>query len=133
MGCKQSKPSLNQLRSESIRRTIDEGLKNDNSASCRMVGQHIPIPSLVQTISVGTASTDATDASFCWICHDEGLDENGQPLINGYCSCRGSSGHCHLSCVVKHAESRTRAAVERGVVAVNLHEKWYVTNLPLCF
>ena len=89
--------------------------------------KRINVPPVVQNSSFCTTSADSADtaeASFCWICHDDELDDDGQPLINGCCSCRGSSGYCHLSCLVKHAESRTRTAVDRG--AVNLHEKWYV-------
>eukprot|EP00985_Skeletonema_marinoi_P021843 scaffold13627_cov99-Skeletonema_marinoi.AAC.1 len=34
----------------------------------------------------------------CWICLSEGPDDVGLPLRRE-CSCRGSSGHCHLKCV----------------------------------
>ena len=92
----------------------------DNAVSSTCVN----LVSVGQTNSDRTTSTDSidTEAPFCWICHDDELDEDGQPLINGCCSCRGSSGYCHLSCLVKHAESRTRASIDKGTV--NLHEEW---------
>ena len=42
----------------------------------------------------------------CWICLGEGPDDVGLPLRRE-CSCRGSSGHCHLKCVVKYAQGKT--------------------------
>lgn len=46
----------------------------------------------------------SSDVPQCWICHDEGIDESGQPLRRD-CSCRGSaSGFAHLSCLVENAK-----------------------------
>ena len=45
----------------------------------------------------------------CWICLEEGPDENGQPLRRD-CSCRGDSGYMHVSCVVRYAEQKSRVA-----------------------
>jgi hypothetical protein len=117
MGCNQSQ-LLPLASSPSALRTIDQqrGIRKEpitaDISPCKLV---------VQSDSIGTTSTDSTETSFCWICHDEGHGEDGQPLISGCCSCRGS---CHLSCVVRHAESRTKVALDRG--HVNLHDKWYV-------
>ena len=48
----------------------------------------------------------------CYICLEDGPDEEGKPLIRN-CSCRGeSSAGYHLSCIVKYAKAKTRAAVE---------------------
>lgn len=41
----------------------------------------------------------------CWICLEEGNDEEGKPLCRD-CSCRGeSSGFAHLSCIINYAQS----------------------------
>ena len=42
----------------------------------------------------------------CWICLGEGPDEDGLPLRRE-CSCRGSSGYCHLKCVAKYAQGKS--------------------------
>ena len=42
----------------------------------------------------------------CWICLGEGSDDEGKPLRRD-CSCRGSAGHSHLSCLVEYAKNRT--------------------------
>ena len=48
----------------------------------------------------------------CYICLEDGPDEEGKPLIRE-CSCRGeSSAGYHLSCVINYAKAKTRAAVE---------------------
>jgi len=49
----------------------------------------------------------------CWICLEEGPDELGEPLVRD-CSCRGESGHAHLSCIIQYAEQKSR-----GVVSAN--------------
>mmetsp|Transcript_30890 Transcript_30890/g.65289 ORF Transcript_30890/g.65289 Transcript_30890/m.65289 type:complete len:484 (-) Transcript_30890:143-1594(-) len=43
----------------------------------------------------------------CWICLEEGPDELGEPLVRD-CSCRGESGHAHLSCIIQYAEQKSR-------------------------
>ncbi|KAL7429293.1 hypothetical protein ACHAXM_001621 [Skeletonema potamos] len=44
------------------------------------------------------------DAPCCWVCLEEEEEESGALVRN--CSCRGSSGFAHLSCMIKHAESK---------------------------
>jgi hypothetical protein len=53
------------------------------------------------------------DAPCCWICFDEGPDDDGAPRIRN-CSCRGTSGFVHLSCAVKYAENKSREAYKRS-------------------
>ena len=49
----------------------------------------------------------SSDVPQCWICHDEGVDDFGQPLRRD-CSCRGStSGFAHLSCLIENAKFQT--------------------------
>jgi len=43
------------------------------------------------------------EGASCWICLEEGPDENGQPLARD-CSCRGNSGFAHLTCTVNCTE-----------------------------
>ncbi|KAL9178275.1 hypothetical protein ACHAXT_001703 [Thalassiosira profunda] len=43
-------------------------------------------------------SSSEGDETFCWICFDAGPNESGEPLVRD-CSCRGTSGHAHLSCI----------------------------------
>eukprot|EP00985_Skeletonema_marinoi_P023698 scaffold15916_cov67-Skeletonema_marinoi.AAC.2 len=54
----------------------------------------------------------AEDIPSCWLCLEEGPDEGGAPLVRD-CSCRGSSGFAHLSCIVKYAESAGKRLYER--------------------
>ena len=44
----------------------------------------------------------------CWLCLGEGPDA-GMPLVRD-CSCRGSSGFAHLSCIIRYAEIDGRNA-----------------------
>jgi E3 ubiquitin-protein ligase DOA10 len=52
----------------------------------------------------------------CWICLEEGPDDEGQELMSGCCSCRGTSGYVHFSCIKRFAQLETRKAAEQGVV-----------------
>ena len=48
----------------------------------------------------------------CWICLEDGPDENGEPLVRD-CACRGeTSAGYHLSCLIDYAKSRTDEAVD---------------------
>lgn len=73
---------------------------------------------------VNTMNTDNTDAeNECLIC--KGPDEEGQELLSGCCSCRGTSGRVHLHCLVKNAQYKTKDAVERfGIERVDLLAIW---------
>ena len=54
-----------------------------------------------------TSSTSSTTiGASCWICLEEGPDEEGKPLIRN-CSCRGQSGFSHVSCIIKYAQKKT--------------------------
>ncbi|KAK1740089.1 hypothetical protein QTG54_009039 [Skeletonema marinoi] len=54
----------------------------------------------------------AEDIPSCWLRLEEGPDEGGAPLVRD-CSCRGTSGFAHLSCIVKYAESAGKRLYER--------------------
>lgn len=43
----------------------------------------------------------------CWICLSDGLDAGGVPLTRS-CSCRGSTGFAHVSCIVGWAENECK-------------------------
>ena len=62
-------------------------------------------------------SADATVTDFpvdtsCWLCLEEGPDDSGKPLVRD-CSCRGSSGVAHISCIIKYAKKESRRLYER--------------------
>ena len=59
----------------------------------------------------------------CWICLDEGLDETGEPIVRD-CSCRGNSGHAHLSCIVKYAEQKSRVVNPVGNYLKEFIDPW---------
>jgi hypothetical protein len=45
----------------------------------------------------------------CWLCLEEGADDEGVPLVRDS-SCRGLSGFAHLSCIMTYAEHEGRQA-----------------------
>ena len=56
------------------------------------------------------------DESSCWICLDDGADEGGNPLVRD-CSCRGSLGLVHLSCLIEYAKHKTELKYDgRGAI-----------------
>lgn len=61
------------------------------------------------------------DGASCWLCLEEGPDEEGAPLVRN-CSCRGCSGFAHLPCIIKYAESMARQMLERRVMNAILGE-----------
>ena len=71
--------------------------------------------STMSTSNKRTASAaglpDPENTPCCWICLEEGPNKAGEPLVRD-CSCRGSSGLAHLSCIIKHAESEGRRVVD---------------------
>ena len=48
-------------------------------------------------------AADGASSSCCWLCLGDGQDASGMPLTRN-CSCRGSSGFAHLSCIIRYAE-----------------------------
>eukprot|EP00984_Skeletonema_dohrnii_P029819 scaffold20708_cov118-Skeletonema_dohrnii-CCMP3373.AAC.3 len=64
------------------------------------------------TNAAAAAATLPNDVPSCWLCLEEGPDEGGAPLVRD-CSCRGSSGFAHLSCIVKYAEIEGKRLYER--------------------
>jgi len=70
-------------------------------------------------------SSDDEGAS-CWICLEEGPDENGQPLARD-CSCRGNSGFAHLACMVNYVEQLCCSVERHSGTFLNA---W--TNCPNC-
>ncbi len=53
----------------------------------------------------------APDDAFCWICHEDGTkewpgDQPGFQELKRDCSCRGSSGYAHWSCLVQYAANK---------------------------
>lgn len=67
---------------------------------------------LSHTTTMTTAQAPLDQPS-CWLCLGEGPDSFGQPLVRN-CSCRGSSGFAHISCIVSYAESESKRAYTSG-------------------
>jgi len=68
-------------------------------------------------------------ASSCWLCLEEGSDESGKPLVRD-CSCRGSSGVAHVSCIINYAKSESRRIYERAGPVFSSTEPFY--SCPNC-
>ena len=72
------------------------------------------------------------DGAACYFCLGEEADEEGKPLVRD-CSCRGDSGFAHLDCLVKYAEQKCKAVVDRDLAAFaeswhKFSEPWYKCN-----
>ena len=61
-------------------------------------------------IAASNATCLPDDTPECWLCHEEGPDASGKPLVRD-CSCRGSTGFAHLSCIVEYAEYQSKKAL----------------------
>jgi len=55
----------------------------------------------------------------CWICLDGGTDEGGRSLVRE-CSCRGSAGYVHASCLIGYAQHKTKVNYESHPIINNL-------------
>ena len=65
-----------------------------------------------------------SNAKMCWICHEDGPDDDGKPLMQAGCSCRGSVGYCHSSCLVSFTTVKADEAIASNY---DLDvETWYV-------
>jgi hypothetical protein len=60
-----------------------------------------------------TTAQAPLDEPSCWLCLEEGQDTFGKPLVRN-CSCRGSSGFAHISCIINFAESESKRAYMAG-------------------
>eukprot|EP00986_Skeletonema_menzelii_P012632 scaffold7046_cov151-Skeletonema_menzelii.AAC.2 len=70
-------------------------------------GDHPPISMDVVVSSSSTTNIADDETPCCWLCLGDGPDASGMPLVRN-CSCRGSSGFAHLSCIIRYAESDGR-------------------------
>ena len=61
-----------------------------------------PPPTTISSSDAGL-TTEEDDVPCCWVCLEEESDASGNPLVRD-CSCRGSAGFAHLSCIIKYAE-----------------------------
>ena len=64
----------------------------------------------------------------CWICLEDGPDDNGEPLVRD-CACRGeTSAGYHVSCIIDYAKVKTNEAIDllerKHKVVKNVHEPW---------
>ena len=65
----------------------------------------------------------------CWICLEDGPDDDGQPLVRD-CACRGTSAGYHLSCIIDYAKVKTNKAIDlrekKHKVVENFREPWKI-------
>ena len=64
----------------------------------------------------------------CWICLEDGPDDNGEPLVRD-CACRGeTSAGYHVSCIIDYAKGKTNEAIDlrekKQKVVQNVHAPW---------
>ena len=70
------------------------------------------------------------DGASCYLCLDDGPDEEGKPLVRD-CSCRGdSAGFAHLSCIVNYAEQKSKQMAAGANFSSAFVEPW--KNCPNC-
>ena len=75
-----------------------------------MLPEHVCISSTRTAIADDEAeAASASPSPSCWLCLDDGSDASGMPLVRN-CSCRGSSGFAHLSCIIRYAEIDSRTS-----------------------
>jgi hypothetical protein len=64
------------------------------------------------------------DGASCYLCLDEGPDEEGKSLVRD-CSCRGdSAGFAHLSCIVNYAEQKCKQMAAEANFSVDFVKPW---------
>ena len=64
----------------------------------------------------------------CWICLEDGPDDNGEPLVRD-CACRGeTSAGYHVSCIIDYAKVKTNQAIDlrekKQKVVDTVHDPW---------
>ena len=64
----------------------------------------------------------------CWICLEDGPDDDGEPLVRD-CACRGeTSAGYHLSCIIDYAKVKANKAIDlrekKQKVVGNVHHPW---------
>ncbi len=75
------------------------------------------LPSALQTSSTNSQSVPMSchSEASCWICLEEGKDNEGKSLVRD-CACRGNTaGFAHMSCIIKYA-------MQKSEQATNYHE-----------
>ena len=75
-----------------------------------------------------TAKPPALVCAPCWICLEDGPDDNGEPLVRD-CSCRGeTSAGYHVSCIIDYAKGKTNEAIDlrekKQKVVEAVYEPW---------
>ena len=75
-----------------------------------------------------TAKPPALVCAPCWICLEDGPDDNGEPLVRD-CSCRGeTSAGYHVSCIIDYAKGKTSEAIDlrekKQKVVEAVYEPW---------
>jgi len=84
-----------------------------------------------QSTSASSANLPPDGAS-CWLCLEEGPDDEGAPLVRD-CSCRGHSGFAHLPCLVKYAERKSKDMIEKGLCKItDMIEERVFEQCPNC-
>ena len=59
-----------------------------------------------------TTTTTTLVCAPCWICLEDGPDDDGEPLVRN-CACRGeTSAGYHVSCIIDYARVKTNEAID---------------------
>mmetsp|Transcript_24833 Transcript_24833/g.49651 ORF Transcript_24833/g.49651 Transcript_24833/m.49651 type:complete len:387 (+) Transcript_24833:115-1275(+) len=77
------------------------------SSTCSTVLSSSSILQRIDSSDAIKSEGTTSDCPSCWLCLEEGSDTSGKPLIRN-CSCRGTSGYAHISCIVHYAEHKGR-------------------------
>ena len=78
--------------------------------TCTILSSSSTLPDSPYTIKSEDEGA-AADYPSCWLCLEEGSDATGKALIRD-CSCRGTSGFAHISCIINYAEHKGRQCYE---------------------
>lgn len=81
------------------------GHSMSTTSTCAMSSTSSTLPG--PPFAINPEGGDPAESSSCWLCLEEGSDASGKPLVRN-CSCRGTSGYAHISCIVNYAEHKGR-------------------------
>ena len=63
-----------------------------------------------------TTTMAVPDGASCYICLDEGANEEGKPLVRDCSCCGDTAGFAHLSCIFEYAEQKSEQAADSDLV-----------------
>ena len=81
----QNHPNMDEKYFEMMRETLED-MGDEGLLSMFTSGYSVPDKKVTMK-----AAKKLTDEAACWVCLDDGSDDEGNPLVRD-CSCRGNSG-----------------------------------------